>query len=125
MTPTDALKPAIAKFQEAQSQFETVVDLQQQLLSQLSENQQVQQEFVRSGPETRVYKRAGPVLLPQDFQEASDNVTKRIEFIQTELADPVCRQRVEKQITTLSANRDAIKEEILALQQRAPAPSRG
>ncbi|KAI3623386.1 Prefoldin subunit 6 [Malassezia furfur] len=119
MTPTDALKPAIAKFQEAQSQFETVVDLQQQLLSQLSENQQVQQEFARSGPDTRVYKRAGPVLLPQDFQEASDNVTKRIEFIQTEL------QRVEKQIATLSANRDAIKEEILAAQQRAPASSRG
>lgn len=43
------------------------------------------QEFARSGPDTRVYKRAGPVLLPQDFQEASDNVTKRIEFIQTEL----------------------------------------
>lgn len=51
------------------------------------------QEFVRSGPETRVYKRAGPVLLPQDFQEASDNVTKRIEFIQTELYVPLPRMR--------------------------------
>lgn len=52
------------------------------------------QEFARSGPDTRVYKRAGPVLLPQDFQEASDNVTKRIEFIQTELYVLLPRMRV-------------------------------
>ena len=42
-------------------------------------------EFARLEPDARVYKRTGPVLLPQDFAEANDNVNKRIEFIQKEL----------------------------------------
>lgn len=115
MATAEALKPAIAKYQEVQTQFESVVDSQQQLVSQLSENQQVQKEFNSLGSDARIYKRTGPVLLPQDFTEAKDNVNKRIEFIQKEL------ERVEQQIHTLSSKRDTIKSEIIALQQR-PQP---
>ena len=43
------------------------------------------QEFGTLEPGARVYKRTGPVLLPQDFGEAKENVNKRIEFIQSEL----------------------------------------
>ncbi|WFD44770.1 Prefoldin subunit 6 [Malassezia psittaci] len=85
MSTPDALKPTISRFQELQAEFEAAVDSHQQLVSQLSENQQVQKEFARLEPDARVYKRTGPVLLPQDFAEANDNVNKRIEFIQKEL----------------------------------------
>jgi len=73
--------------------FELVVDSHQQLLSQLSENQQVQkvrrrfnnQEFNNLSEDARIYKRMGPVLVPQEFSEAKVNVNKRIEFIQSEM----------------------------------------
>lgn len=75
----------LAKLQEVQTAFELVVDSHQQLLSQLSENQQVQKEFNNLSEDARIYKRMGPVLVPQEFSEAKVNVNKRIEFIQSEM----------------------------------------
>ncbi|PKI83136.1 hypothetical protein MVES_002728 [Malassezia vespertilionis] len=111
MPDEERLRAAATKFQEIQTQFESVVDSQQQLLSQLSENQQVQKEFGSLAPDARVYKRTGPVLLPQDFKEARVNVEKRIEFIQNEI------KRVEDKIQSLGTQRDTIRNDILAIQQ--------
>jgi len=36
-------------------------------------------------PEGKVFKLLGPVLVPQDIDEAKSNVDKRIEFISGEL----------------------------------------
>lgn len=43
------------------------------------------QEFEHAPDDTRIYKRMGPVLMPQETDEAKANVAKRIEFIKTEL----------------------------------------
>lgn len=89
------------------------MDSHQQLLSQLSENQQVQKEFSSLPSDARIYKRTGPVLVPQDFSEAKVNVDKRIEFIQSEI------DRVDIRLKELATKRDALQQEIVTLQQRA------
>ncbi|KAL4401327.1 Prefoldin subunit 6 [Malassezia pachydermatis] len=104
--------PILAKLQQVQTDFELAVDSHQQLLSQLSENQQVQKEFSNLAPDARIYKRTGPVLLPQDSVEAKSNVEKRIEYIRTEL------QRVEKRLEELGSKRDAIQNELVTSRQQ-------
>lgn len=75
------------------------------------------QEFAKLTPADKIYKRLGPALLPQDFHEATDNVTKRLEFIRGDLA------RVEKKIVELGGARDKLRGEIVALQSAAAGSS--
>lgn len=102
----------LAKLQEVQTAFELVVDSHQQLLSQLSENQQVQKEFNNLSEDARIYKRMGPVLVPQEFSEAKVNVNKRIEFIQSEI------DRVDIRLKDLATKRDAIQNEMVTPQRK-------
>merc|ERR1712137_909955 len=92
-------------------EFENAVDTHQQLLSQLTENQQVLKELGSLEPESQVYKRIGPVLARQDIAEAKVNVQKRIEFIMGE------SDRVDKLIESLASKRDGLQSVVLKLQQ--------
>lgn len=51
-----------------------------------NENDMVLQEFKKLNDDANVYKLVGPVLARQDLVECSGNVTKRIEFIEKEIA---------------------------------------
>lgn len=67
--------------------------------------------------DARIYKRTGPVLVPQDFSEAKDNVEKRIEFIRGELCviqitETNVRNRVEQQIKSLGSKRNHLQDEV-------------
>lgn len=76
------------KFGALQTTLSNLVSTRQQLDSQLSENQQVKEEFARlkEGEEGDViYKLMGGVLMKQEKEEAKSNVDKRIEFIQAEM----------------------------------------
>ena len=98
-------------------ELNNVIDTHQQLLSQLSENHQVLkvgenfprsrlmwQEFEKLEPDARVFKRLGPVLLPQEFAEAKTNVEKRIDFIQTEsYVIHLCSCSAVKELTSESS----------------------
>ncbi|WFD36896.1 Prefoldin subunit 6 [Malassezia cuniculi] len=115
MAEAERIQAAVAEFQKTQTEFDNVVDLQQQLLSQLTESREVRKELDNLPPGNQVYKRLGPVLLPQDATDAKDNVTKRLEFIEKEL------ERVEGQLKLLSEKRDSLRFEIGSLQQKQQA----
>ena len=51
-----------------------------------SENELVLQEFKMCQDDASVYKLVGPVLAKQEMDECKTNVTKRIEFIEKEIA---------------------------------------
>lgn len=108
---SEQVKSILAQFQEVQNELNNLIDTHQQLLSQLSENQQVLKEFEKLDPDARVFKRLGPVLLPQEFAEAKTNVEKRIDFIQTE------SQRVDKRIEHLISKRNELQTEIVKSKQ--------
>ncbi|OLY80408.1 Prefoldin subunit 6 [Smittium mucronatum] len=54
----------------------------------------------------------GPVLVPQDKDEATLNVEKRIEYIKQELG------RVDKRISTLATEQEKKSSEIYKLQSQ-------
>jgi prefoldin beta subunit len=51
-----------------------------------NENDMVLQEFKMLSDDANVYKLVGPILAKQDLDECKNNVTKRIEFIDKEIA---------------------------------------
>lgn len=55
------------------------------LESQLNENKCVLDELNLLGPDNKVYKLFGPVLVKQELEESRQNVGKRIEYISKEL----------------------------------------
>lgn len=112
MADAERIQATAAEFQKTQTDLENAIDLQQQLLSQLTESREVQKELAKLTPDQNVYKRIGPALLPQDHNDAKDNVSKRLEFIEKEL------DRVEGQIKSVSASRDKLRIEIVSLQQK-------
>lgn len=68
-----------------QSSISELVDARTQLETQYQENKVVLEEFEIMRKDTKIYKLTGPVLMPQEFDEAKMNVTKRIEFIEGEI----------------------------------------
>ncbi len=73
------------QYSEAQELLQTNLEARQQLETQLQENKIVLEEFEKLDDDAKVYKQTGPVLLPQDLDEAKVNVEKRIEFITKEM----------------------------------------
>eukprot|EP00039_Didymoeca_costata_P025052 m.12213 g.12213 ORF g.12213 m.12213 type:complete len:133 (-) comp4613_c0_seq1:20-418(-) len=53
--------------------------------AQRQENDTVKDELGRLEDGAKVFKLIGPVLVPQDLEEAKDNVKKRLEFITGEI----------------------------------------
>ena len=51
-----------------------------------NENDMVLQEFKMLADDAKVFKLVGPILAKQDLDECKNNVTKRIEFIDKEIA---------------------------------------
>ena len=51
-----------------------------------SENEMVMAEFKMLDDDANVYKLVGPILAKQDLSECKENVEKRLEFIDKEIA---------------------------------------
>jgi len=51
------------------------------LESQLNENKCVLDELNLLGPDNKVFKLCGPILVKQELEDSRQNVGKRIEFI--------------------------------------------
>ncbi len=97
-----------------------MVASRQKLETQLQENKIVKEEFDKLKSGTKIYKLIGPVLLPQEQDEANSNVEKRLDFIKREIT------RVEEKIATeqskFTQSRDAlVKARTEKIQESAKA----
>lgn len=92
-----AKKASIEKMVEAlqskQAELRKASAGTQQLHAQLTENTLVREELGKSAEGARVFKLVGPVLIPQDLDEAKSTVGTRISFIESEVAK--ARDRVK------------------------------
>jgi prefoldin beta subunit len=93
---------ASTEYQKIQAELANFVDSRTRLDAQLSENEMVKkvrnhlfwihftysifQEFAQLTSSNTVYKLVGPVLLPQEQDEAKANVETRLEFIRSEMS---------------------------------------
>jgi len=80
------------------------------LHAQLSENQIVEQELALLKDDAEVFKLIGPVLIKQDLLEARGNVSKRINFITSEM------KRIDDQMALLEKQQATKENQLMELQ---------
>jgi len=117
VTPSLApqLEVATRKYQDLQEELSKAVSSREKLGAQQVETESVKKEFATLKATNIVYKLIGPVLVPQDQEDAKSNVEKRLEFISAEL------KRVETQIKDLGEQSEKVKSEIVRIQTAVQA----
>ncbi|ORY60421.1 Prefoldin beta-like protein, partial [Neocallimastix californiae] len=100
------LEKVVKEYQEIQKDFSKSVISRQQLESQKQENESIQQEFKELKDDAVIYKMIGPVLVKQDKADATQNVDKRLEYINGEI------KRIEKIIKDLEEKQEKKKNEV-------------
>lgn len=83
----------------------------QSLQSQLSENTMVMEELQSLGESSKVYKLVGPVMIPQELEEAKSTVDTRIKFIRNEVS------RSENKVQSLEKSQEQAQKTLLKSQQ--------
>ncbi|XP_068143345.1 probable prefoldin subunit 6 [Drosophila tropicalis] len=79
------MQTEVESYQTLQKSCVKMVKQRALLESQLNENKCVLDELNLLGPDNKVYKLFGPVLVKQELEDSRQNVGKRIEYISKEL----------------------------------------
>ncbi|KIK46413.1 hypothetical protein CY34DRAFT_800420 [Suillus luteus UH-Slu-Lm8-n1] len=103
---------ASTEYQKIQTELASLVENRTRLDAQLSENEMVKKEFAQLTPSNVVYKLVGPVLVPQEQNEAKTNVETRLEFIKSEI------KRVDGQINDGEERSEKKKNELVEIQTK-------
>ncbi|XP_036325988.1 probable prefoldin subunit 6 [Rhagoletis pomonella] len=94
------LQSELEAYQNLQKTCVKLVKQRTLLESQLNENKCVLDELNLLGPDNKVYKLYGPVLVKQDLEDSRQNVGKRIEYISKELKSSTdTLENMEKDMT--------------------------
>ncbi|KAM7356454.1 prefoldin 6 [Cochliomyia hominivorax] len=102
------LQSELEAYQNLQKTCVKLVKQRTLLESQLSENKCVLDELNLLGPDNKVYKLYGPVLVKQELEESRQNVGKRIEYISKELKSSTdTLENVDKDMTK---HREAVQK---------------
>ncbi|ODQ58631.1 hypothetical protein WICANDRAFT_63141 [Wickerhamomyces anomalus NRRL Y-366-8] len=100
------------EFNRLQTELQDLLSSRQKLETQFQENSIVLNEFKNLEDDAKIYKLTGPVLLPQDKNEANINVEKRIEFIKNEI------ERVEKNVQSTQSKLESSRAKLLEIRSK-------
>ena len=106
----EELEAAYNTFKALETEMAKMVNSRQGFVAQLNENDIVREELDLVNEGEKVFKRIGPVMVPQDLDDAKANVKKRLEFIQAEL------QKLEKNIQEKEQKKFAARDAVMKLQ---------
>lgn len=106
---TDQFEELTLDFSKLQSSLTELAEARSKLETQLQENKIVLEEFDHLSEDSKIFKMTGPVLMPQDYNEAKMNVQKRLEFIETEI------KRVEEKIGKEQKNVEDTRNKLLQI----------
>ncbi|VDP63107.1 unnamed protein product [Schistosoma mattheei] len=104
------LNAEIEKAQGIQKEIQKIFQLHRQLSAQLSENENVIEDFGLLNESNAIYKLVGPVLVKQDLSEAKE--TSVVIFIRH------FRKRHDDRIKELEKQQENCREQISKLQQK-------
>ncbi|XP_067642696.1 probable prefoldin subunit 6 [Eurosta solidaginis] len=102
------LQSELEAYQNLQKTCVKLVKQRTLLESQLNENKCVLDELNLLGPENKVYKLYGPVLVKQDLEDSRQNVGKRIEYISKELKSS--NDTLENMEKDMTKHREAVQK---------------
>lgn len=105
-----AIQSMVDSVKAQQGDLRAASDGLQQLQAQLQENVLVREELSRVGEGRNVYKLVGPVLIPQEPDDACATVGTRIGFIEGEV------RKAEARVKTLEAGAQTAQQAILKAQ---------
>lgn len=112
MSDKEDFEKASLAFSTAQTQLNELIGARQQLETQYQENKIVLGEFEHLNEDSKIYKLTGPVLMPQDYNEAKLNVNKRIEFIQDEI------KRAENKIQEQEKHIESARNTLISIRSK-------
>mgnify|MGYP002553503539 CR=1 FL=1 len=81
------LEEEMKALHDVQAQVQQLARQKQTLMTQQNENELVMKELELVKGDRPVYKLVGPVLVKQDLEEAKDTITKRLQYIQKQMAE--------------------------------------
>ncbi|KAL0225523.1 hypothetical protein RCL1_003435 [Eukaryota sp. TZLM3-RCL] len=84
-SPQLEFEQKLTEFRALQEEASNLYSLRTKFLGQQTENEMVLSELNLLDSESKVFKLSGPVLLPQDLDEAKTVVRTRIGYITREL----------------------------------------
>ncbi|RZF32204.1 hypothetical protein LSTR_LSTR004067 [Laodelphax striatellus] len=99
-------------FKAMQKEYVKLVLQRQQLDAQMNENTAVKKELDIMKDDADVFKLIGPVLIKQELDEAKQNVSKRLDYINGEL------KRIDDLISSTESKREGHKQKIEKLQKQ-------
>mmetsp|Transcript_33968 Transcript_33968/g.37977 ORF Transcript_33968/g.37977 Transcript_33968/m.37977 type:complete len:133 (-) Transcript_33968:1911-2309(-) len=112
MSTGSEIDEEIANFRDVQEQLQRVRNDLQLVMTQLTENEMVNQELAILDSSTNVYKMVGPVLIKNSLDDANETVSKRIEFITVE------KKRLENKSKELETRGNAIATKVQQMQNQ-------
>ena len=93
-------------------EYRKVIQNKDLMMAKKSENEAVIAEFKMLDEDAKVYKLVGPILAKQDLGECKSNVSKRIEFIDKEIARlETLEADFQGKVTDKSANIKKVQNE--------------
>lgn len=99
-------------YKELQAELGKYQSSYQQYSQQKSENDMVLSELNALDEAANVYKQVGPALMKQDLVEAKTNVSKRLEYINSEMS------RLASHMQSIERKQSSKQSEIMKLQNR-------
>ena len=112
------LEELLLKYSKTQSALNELVEARSKLETQFQENKIVHEELEILDDKAKIYKMTGPVLMPQDYEEAKMNVSKRMEFINHDI------KRVEEKIESTQKELETLREKLFQVRAQLQAPQK-
>ena len=103
---TTVVDEKLGIFRKKEVEYQQLMNKKQAALAQFNENSLVKSELEMLGDDEKVFKLVGPLLLPIELDDATDNVSKRLEFIERDI------KNTEEQIDTSSKELGELRDEI-------------
>jgi prefoldin beta subunit len=107
---TTVIDDKVKKWRGIDTDVQALFTQKTQALSQFNENTMVKGELDLLADGDPVYKLVGPVLMAVDLDEAKENVSKRVEFIETEI------KKLDAAIAVKQGDQATLGEEIGKMQ---------
>jgi len=107
---TTVIDDKVRQWKGMDSDISALFTQKTQALAQFNENTMVKGELDLLAEGDNVYKLVGPVLMSIDLEEAKENVSKRVEFIETEIT------KLDAAIAVKQGDQTTLGEEIGKLQ---------
>ena len=105
-------------------EYKKVVANKQIMTDKKTENEMVLTEFKLLTDDAKVYKLVGPILAQQDIEESRNNVEKRVEFIEREVArlttlESEFQNKLNEKTASVKKIQGEMQQMVMQMQQKA------